>query len=107
MSMKKKLRKALAFLTAAAMQAQYGGFDYFITDANVMEAVDAMWSPSSSCYGPKEVWAGAATSPDALVADTLEDAIRGAYAVAAQVQFENAYCRKDIGQRALRAGKGV
>jgi hypothetical protein len=38
-----------------------------------MEAVDAMWSPSSSCYGPKEVWAGAATSPDALVADTLEE----------------------------------
>ena len=41
------------------------------------------------------------------VADTLEDAINGAYAVAAQVHFENAYCRKDIGQRALRAGKGV
>ncbi len=58
---------------ASAMQAQYGGFDYFITDANVMEAVDAMWSPSSSCYGPKEVWAGAATSPNALVADTLEE----------------------------------
>lgn len=58
---------------ASAMQSQYGGFDYFITDANVMEAVDAMWSPSSSCYGPKEVWAGAATSPNALMADTLEE----------------------------------
>ena len=58
---------------ASAMQAQYGGYDYFITDANVMEAVDAMWSPSSSCYGPKELWAGAATSPNALVADTLEE----------------------------------
>ena len=41
------------------------------------------------------------------IAGTLEDAISGAYAVAAQVHFENAYCRKDIGQRALRAGKGV
>ena len=41
------------------------------------------------------------------VADTLEDAINDAYAVASQVHFENAYCRKDIGQRALRAGKGV
>ena len=40
------------------------------------------------------------------VADTLEDAINGAYAVASQVHFDNAYCRKDIGQRALRAGKG-
>lgn len=58
---------------ASAMQSQYGGYDFFITDANVMEAVDAMWSPSSSCYGPKEVWAGAATGPNALVADTLEE----------------------------------
>ena len=40
------------------------------------------------------------------LADTLEDAIRDAYALAAQVHFDNAYCRKDIGQRALRAVKG-
>ena len=58
---------------ASAIQTQYGGYDYFLTDANVMEAVDNMWSPSSSCYGPKEVWAGAATSPNALVADSLEE----------------------------------
>lgn len=39
------------------------------------------------------------------LADSLPDAIEQAYAVAAQVRFENAYCRRDIGQRALRAGK--
>jgi phosphoribosylamine--glycine ligase len=37
------------------------------------------------------------------VADTLQDAVRGAYAVAAQVSFENKYCRRDIGARALAA----
>ena len=37
------------------------------------------------------------------VADSLEQAIRDAYAVAAQVHFENAYCRSDIGQQALKA----
>ena len=37
------------------------------------------------------------------VADTLPDAIAGAYSLAARVQFENAYCRRDIGQRALKA----
>ena len=57
---------------ASAMQNQYGGFDWFLTDANVMEAVDNMWSPSSSCYGPKEVWAAAATG-NAVTADTLEE----------------------------------
>jgi hypothetical protein len=30
-----------------------------------------MWSTSSSCYGPKEVWVAAATG--GLVADTLEE----------------------------------
>ena len=39
------------------------------------------------------------------VADTLPEAIEGAYALASQVHFENSYCRRDIGQRALRAVK--
>jgi succinate dehydrogenase/fumarate reductase flavoprotein subunit/uncharacterized protein with FMN-binding domain len=56
---------------ASAMQSQYGGYDYFITDGNAAEAVDKMWSPSSSCYGPKEAWVAAATG--GLVADTLEE----------------------------------
>ena len=37
------------------------------------------------------------------VADDLPAAIKEAYAIAAQVRFDNAYCRKDIGQRALKA----
>ncbi len=37
------------------------------------------------------------------VASTLEEAIASAYKLAAGVRLENAYYRKDIGQRALRA----
>ena len=37
------------------------------------------------------------------VADTLPKAIHDAYAIAGQVHFENAYCRRDIGARALKA----
>ncbi len=37
------------------------------------------------------------------VADSLADAIREAYRLASGVQFENAYRRSDIGQRALQA----
>ena len=37
------------------------------------------------------------------VEDTLPEAIESAYRIAEQVRFENAYCRRDIGQRALRA----
>jgi len=41
------------------------------------------------------------------VADSLPEAVASAYALASQVHFENAYCRRDIGQRALRAEKEV
>ena len=39
-------------------------------------------------------------------ADTLKEAIAHAYAVADKIHFENAYMRRDIGQRALMALKG-
>ncbi len=37
------------------------------------------------------------------VADTLPDAIKAAYAKVDVIHFDNAYCRRDIGQRALKA----
>ena len=39
------------------------------------------------------------------VADTLPEAIRDAYSIAAQVSFENKFCRRDIGARALAASE--
>ena len=39
------------------------------------------------------------------VGESLQKAIDGAYALAGNIHFENAYCRRDIGQRALAAGK--
>ena len=40
------------------------------------------------------------------VADTLPEAIRQAYALADRVTFDTRYCRRDIGQRALKAPRG-
>ena len=39
------------------------------------------------------------------VGESLQAAIDGAYALAGNIHFENAYCRRDIGRRALAAGK--
>ena len=39
------------------------------------------------------------------VADTLPEAIKEAYEIADKVTFENRYCRRDIGARALAAYK--
>ncbi len=37
------------------------------------------------------------------VADTLEDAVAGAYKLVSRIKFDNAYYRKDIGKKALSA----
>ena len=39
------------------------------------------------------------------IADTLSDAIKKAYNLVEKIHFDNAYYRKDIGARALKAGK--
>ena len=39
------------------------------------------------------------------VADTLQDAIAASYAKVDTIHFDNAFCRRDIGQRALKAMK--
>ncbi len=49
------------------------------------------------------VTSGGRVTGTTAVADTLEEAIREAYRLADGVQFENAYRRSDIGQRALAA----
>ena len=53
----------------------------------------------------KLLTSGGRVTGTTVVADSLEDAITGAYAMAKGVQFENAYCRSDIGRRALQALK--
>ena len=49
------------------------------------------------------VTAGGRVLGAVAVEDTLVDAVAHAYRIAEQVQFENAYMRRDIGQRALAA----
>ena len=40
-------------------------------------------------------------------ADTLEEAIAGAYTLVEQIHFDNAFYRKDIGKKALMAKEGI
>ena len=49
------------------------------------------------------VTAGGRVLGAAAAAPTLRAAVDAAYALAGRVHFENAYCRRDIGERALRA----
>ncbi|MEG2533657.1 MAG: FAD-binding protein, partial [Gordonibacter sp.] len=58
---------------ALAIQAQPGTYDFYVVDSAIDKKIDKIWTPSSSCYGPKEVWVGAAMSEKAVKADTLEE----------------------------------
>ena len=52
------------------------------------------------------VTAGGRVAGCTAVAPDLRQAVSDAYALAAQVHFANAYCRRDIGRRALSACEG-
>ena len=55
--------------------------------------------------GEKLLTAGGRVLGAVKTADTLQEAIAGAYALAEKIHFENAYMRRDIGRRALAASE--
>ncbi len=54
--------------------------------------------------GGELLTAGGRVLGAAATGETLRDAVTAAYALADRIHFDNAYCRRDIGARALRAG---
>lgn len=55
--------------------------------------------------GEKLLTAGGRVLGAVAAADTLQEAVDGAYELAAKIKFQNAYMRRDIGKRALSALK--
>ena len=53
--------------------------------------------------GEKLLTSGGRVLGAVAVGSTLPEAIRSAYAIADQITFEGAFCRRDIGQKALKA----
>ena len=67
------------------------------------EAVAHTYVAGAKLQDGKLVTSGGRVTGTTAVADSLEEAIREAYRLSDGVQFENAYRRCDIGQRALQA----
>ena len=70
---------------------------------------DAVW-PHVYVAGAKEKDGRLLTSGGRVLGVTavrpnLKDALAESYALVAQIHFDNAFCRRDIGQRALQAGE--
>ena len=66
---------------------------------------EAIYVAGASKKDGKLVTNGGRVLGAVAVGESLEKAIAGAYDLADRIHFENAYCRRDIGQRALAAGK--
>ncbi|MBQ8833747.1 MAG: phosphoribosylamine--glycine ligase [Oscillospiraceae bacterium] len=69
------------------------------------EAAAATFVAGAKLDGGKLVTSGGRVTGTTAIADSLEAAIKEAYRLSDGVQFENAYRRSDIGQRALQALK--
>ncbi|MBE6609090.1 MAG: phosphoribosylamine--glycine ligase [Ruminococcaceae bacterium] len=69
------------------------------------EIADSVYVAGAKLDDGKLKTAGGRVLGVTATADTLEGAINAAYAKVNQISFANAYCRKDIGQRALKALK--
>ncbi len=62
-----------------------------------------LYVAGAKAEGEKLLTSGGRVLGASAVGNTLREAIDGAYALAEGVRFENAYMRRDIGQRALKA----
>ena len=70
------------------------------------DVADSVYVAGAKISDGKLLTAGGRVLGAVETADTLEKAIEGAYALTKKIHFENAYCRSDIGRRALAAREG-
>ena len=89
-------------LASAGYPSSYKkGFEITFTK----EAEQATFVAGAKLENGKLVTSGGRVTGTTAISTSLEEAIKEAYRIAKGVQFENSYCRSDIGQRALQALK--
>ncbi|MBO4342979.1 MAG: phosphoribosylamine--glycine ligase [Clostridia bacterium] len=69
------------------------------------EIKDSVYVAGAKLDGDKLLTNGGRVLGATAVADTLEQAIKEAYGLVEKISFENAYYRRDIGAKALAAGR--
>ena len=96
-------RHACCVITASGgyPESYQKGFEMTMTE----EACANTYVAGAKLQDGKLVTSGGRVTGTTAVADSLADAVKEAYRLADGVQFEKAYRRSDIGQRALAALK--
>ncbi|MCQ2457605.1 MAG: phosphoribosylamine--glycine ligase [Clostridia bacterium] len=89
-------------LASAGYPVSYGKGYEITVPADVAKQV---YVAGAALKDGKLVTAGGRVLGVTATADTLKQAVTAAYEAADKITFENRYCRRDIGARALAAGK--
>ena len=98
-----KFRDQHACCVILASEGYPGSYDKGYPLTIPEEIRDKVFVAGAALRNGELVTAGGRVVGCTAVAHTLPRAIEDAYALARQVKFENAYCRSDIGRRALEA----
>lgn len=94
---------AYACCLIKASEGYPGSYEKGYPISMTQEALEHTFIAGAALKDGVLVTSGGRVSGTTAVADTLEDAIAEAYRIAEGVEFKNAYCRSDIGQKALKA----
>ena len=98
-----KFRDACACCVILASKGYPGSYEKGFPLELPADALDRIYVAGAALRDGGLVTAGGRVLGCTAVADSLPRAVDEAYALARRVKFENAFCRGDIGQRALRA----
>ena len=100
-----KFRDASACCVILASRGYPGSYEKGYPLELPADALDQIFVAGAALKDGKLLTNGGRVLGCTAVADSLSQAVEDAYALARRVKFENAFCRSDIGQRALRAQK--
>ena len=100
-----KFRDASACCVILASRGYPGSYEKGYPLELPADALDQIFVAGAALKDGKLLTSGGRVLGCTAVADSLSQAVEDAYALARRVKFENAFCRSDIGQRALCAQK--
>ena len=98
-----RFRKGAACCVILASEGYPGAYNKGLPLEIPAEIRPQVYVAGAALKNGQLVTAGGRVVGCTAVADTLPQAVEDAYALAQRVHFANAYCRSDIGRRALRA----
>jgi len=102
-----RFREGAACCVVVASRGYPGAYETGFAIEMTEEAAEHVYVAGAKREGDRLLTAGGRVLGVTATADSLQDAVKEAYRLVSGIRFENAYCRRDIGQKALAALEDV